>query len=244
MQPMFHKILTHTSRSGVAAMLATLFLVPASVEATIVANGSFEQNQTSTPPFPMAPMTSWIVGEMLGTPPTPDQNRVVGMDTQFQYGLAPRTGNIAAAFNSNTNTVTTEGFATLTQVLTTDTTKTYDVSLWLANPIDDNSNFNNVFSVEWNGSLVTLDVPSKMDEVFGTKTYIINPNTPWFQVFIPNLAVTGTSTSLVISARNSDWATLVDDVSVIETPEPTTVIMLGTGILLMGLRRNRSARFF
>jgi hypothetical protein len=207
------------------------------LHAQLVQNGSFEQILIPGPPWATSTLDGWLVGEILGTG-GPNQNKVDGLDTSFQYALGPHTGDIAAAFNSTTNTVTTGGVATLTQTLTTDPSKTYDLSLWVANPIEDSSNFNNIFSVSWNGTLVTLSGPY-VTEVGLTKTYLITPETDWFQLVIPGLSVTGTATALVISGRNSDWATLVDDVVVLEIPEPVTLILLGIGALLVAFYRSR-----
>jgi len=239
---MIKKRSTTFSRRSVAVLSGVLLLLSSFVQGAIVTNGGFEDNaDLVTPPWPTAPLTGWTIGEVLGTPPAPLQNRVDGLDPTFMYALGPHTGNIAAAFNSNTNTVTTGGLATLTQSVVTDPAKTYDLSLWIANPIQDPVNFNNIFSVSWNGTLITLAGPT-VTQVGATQTYLVTPNTAWFQVTATNLVVTGTSTSLVLNGRNSDWATLVDDVSIVETPEPTTLVMFGAAFVVFGLRRARRAR--
>jgi PEP-CTERM motif len=239
---MINKFSVKHSRLSFAALFGVLLSFSATVQGAIVTNGGFEANtDLVTPPWPTAPLTGWTKGEIVGTG-VPGQNRVDGLDPIFLYALAPHSGNIATAFNSDSDTVTKGGFATLTQALATDITKTYDVSLWVANPIMDAGNFNNAFSVSWDGALVTLSGTYITETAPGSKTYKVTPNTTWFEITASFLPVTGTSTSLVVSGRNSDWATLVDDVSIVETPEPTTLAMLGTAFLVMGLRRNRHGR--
>lgn len=241
-QPMINKFSVKHSRLSFAALFGVLLSFSSTVQGAIVTNGGFEDNTDFvSDPFPVAPLTGWIKGEVLGSGGI-DQNNVDGLNPLSMYALAPHSGDIAAAFNSTTNTITTGGFATLTQAIVTDTTKTYDVSLWVANPIQDAGNFNNVFSVSWDGALVTLSGTYIAETVPGSKIYKVTPNTTWFEITASLLPVTGTSTNLEVSARNSDWATLVDDVSIVETPEPTTLAMLGTAFLVMGLRRNRHGR--
>jgi hypothetical protein len=236
-------------RFTLASLCGLLLVAPSFVDAAnIVANPSFEANaDLVTPPFATAPLTDWTKGEIVGTG-LPGQNRVDGLDTTFLYALAPHSGNIAAAFNSDSDTVTKGGVATLTQALTTSTTETYDLSFWLANPILDPSNFNNFFSVTWNGVLLALSSPSLTEISAGSNTYKVAPNTAWFQVTATGLAVTGASTNLVFSGRNSDWATLVDDVSVQASGVPdsgNSVALLGialAGLVLFARKEQRAGQ--
>ncbi len=179
-------------------------------------------------------MTFWTIS-------APDIfNNVVGVDTAVQYALAPHSANIAAAFSSDTDA--TGAGASLSQMASTLPILTYDVSLWVANPIQDAANFNNVFSISWNGQLISLSNPYLTETASGSKMYVVTPSTPWFQLVVTNLPVTGAMTELKISARNNDWATLVDDVIVEPTPEPSTVVMLCAGAALLGARRRRQQR--
>lgn len=193
-----------------------------------------------------APTPIWEAPSVAPWTISPDQTdpnnllHVVGTDPSSLYGLAPHAGNIAAVFHSDTNA--TGPGASLTQTLTTSTANTYDVSLWIANPLQQAAQVNNVFSLSWNGQLLTLSDTNLTETSPGAKTYVIASYTTWFQLLVPNLTVTGTSTDLVISARSNDWATLVDDVIVQETPEPSTVVLLCAGAALMGSRRRRQQR--
>jgi hypothetical protein len=229
-------------RFTLASLCALTLVAPSFVDgANIVQNDSFEDNASAS--FPQtAPLTFWTVGEVLGTG-GPNQNRVVGLNTTGEYALAPRTGVIAAAFNSTTNTVTTGGLAELSQTLGTTAGQAYDLSFWIANPIQDSSNFNNIFSVSWNGVALALSNPSL--GAAGSNQYIVAPNTAWFQV-TASLVGTG-SDVLKFSARNSDWATLLDDVSVQASGVPdsgSTIAMFGialVGLVLVSRKTQRDA---
>lgn len=207
-----------------------------SMEAAIV-NGGFE-NTIINPSDPIleSTMAGWTVSP-------PGSTIVRGVDTGppfGQWGLSPKAGSIAASFASDNNATGPGG--SLTQApLTTDLLKTYNVSMWIANPIQDAANFSNVFSVSWANSLITL-AGSGITQIGATQTYIVTPETSWFQI---TAVVQGTGdplSDLVISARNNNWATLVDEVIFAETPEPSTLVMLGTGAAIMGLRRRRQQR--
>jgi hypothetical protein len=201
--------------------------------AAIVTNGGFEDGKVQNNGVWEAPLTGWTISQVPGT------TEVVGLDTTTQYGLAPYEGNIDAAFFSNTGA--TGSGASLAQSLMTDPSKVYNLSLRLANPIADSGNLNNIFSISWNGALIALS-GSNLTAAGGNQYKVNGDPANWYQIVATNLPVTGTSTNLVISARNNDWATLVDDVLVEETPEPSTVVMLGIGAALMGFRRRRQQR--
>jgi hypothetical protein len=214
------------------AMLLCMLMAQPSAEGAIV-NGGFEDTLDTSEAVMKSSLDNWTISQT-------DINKVIGRDTTVLYALAPHGGFIDAAFNSDP---TAEGSgASLTQALTTDTTKTYNVSLWVANPIQEAGNINNVFSVTWDGALISLSGANITETALNSKTYIVTAESGWNQITATNLPVTTTSTNLVISARNNQWATLVDDVTVEETPEPSTVVMLGIGAALMGLRRRRQQR--
>lgn len=197
-------------------------------------NGGFEDTIIDpSSPFLESSMESWVVS-------APGTTTVRGEDTGLNYApwyLAPYAGSIAASFASD-NDATGAGGSLGQAPPTTDVLKTYDVSMWVANPIADAANFNNVFSVSWNGSLITL-AGSGITQIGATQTYIVTPETNWFQI---TAIVPGTGnplSELVISARNNNWATLVDEVMFEEVPEPSAVVMLAAAAAIMGLRRRR-----
>jgi hypothetical protein len=214
-------------RFTLASLCGLLFAAPSFVTgANIVVNGGFEDNLIGPPPFATAPLSSWTIGEVGSV----NQNLVEGLDTTTQYALPPHSGSIAAVFRSNTNTLNTVGLGTLTQSLTTTAGQAYALSFWLANPIQDPADFLNVFSVSWNGVLIALSSPSLTEESLGSMTYVVAPQPGWFQV-TANLIGTGGPADLQFSGRNSDWGTLLDDVSVQASGVPDS----GSTLLLFAI---------
>ena len=218
--------------------MASCCLVATSLGA--VANGDFEAGK-NVPGFPIppdAPLTGWLIGEDLGAPPNPSgTNKVEGTGAERFGPLLPKSGDIYVAFSGTATT--SNGFGTLSQTLTTDPLKTYNLSFWLANPIDDISNLNNLFAVRWNGALINLS-GTNITEVGSSDTYRVTPNTStWFQITASDLPVTGTSTVLQFLGRNEDWGTLLDVVTVVEVPEPTAAALLGVGAAFLGFARRR-----
>ena len=219
-------------------LIFSIFILPLSITQGAIVNGGFEDGATVVPPPQIsdAPLTGWTIQ-------SDASNQVNGRDTTILWALAPHGGNIAAAFNSDNNA--TGNGASLTQTLTTNQSQTYNLSLWVANPINDTGNLNNVFSIGWGGN-----APANLIALSGTNLVSLggnqyqvkgDPNT-WHQITATGLTVTGTSTDLVINARNNNWATLVDDVMVDGVPEPTSVMMLGVGAVVLGFRRRRQQK--
>jgi hypothetical protein len=238
------KILTSIlPRFTLASLCALTLAAPSFVNgANLVQNSSFEDNSSGAPLTETAPLTFWTVAEVLGTGGA-NQNLVNGLNSTVFYQLPPHTGVIDAAFRSTTNTVTTGGLATLSQTLTTTVAQAYELTFWLANPIQDPSNLNNIFSVSWNGVALALSSPSL--SAVGGNQYIVAPNTAWFQVTASNLVGTG-SDVLKFSARNSDYATLLDDVVVQASGVPdsgSTIAMFGialAGLVLVSRKTQRA----
>ena len=177
---------------------------------------------------------------------------VLGTDQySFSAGayVPPHSGNITAAFWSATNDGSVSTASLSTDVPTT-VGMTYDLRFWISNPVADISARQNLFSVSWNGALLNLasDPRFKLStggvELPGTANqFVVDPNTNWFEVFISNLAPgVGPTTNLTFSGQNNNWATLVDNVLVEETPEPSTLVMLCAGAALIGARRRRRHR--
>jgi len=236
---------------GYIFMLFSMFVFSASMlKGAIVSNGDFEQDKTGTPAT--APLTNWSPTNSDASP-TP-QTTVKGQDPFYAYNFAQHTdnGSIAANFFSNTD-APANSMASISQTLTTDPTKSYNLQLWVANPYQDPNARANLFSVIWNGNAVKLSdvdpvhfaapsgLPTELNGDPGT--YVVKPNSPWFVVNINNLAPgLGLSTNLVISGQNNNLATLVDDVAVTETPEPSSVVLLLAGTALIGVRRRRQQK--
>lgn len=188
---------------------------------------------------------------------------VAGTDQYSFSGLTylpPHSGHIAAAFfySVNDGTVSTASLSATSPNVSTTLGTTYNVSFWVSNPVAVSTARQNLFSVSWNGTLLNLADPLVNPNSYSNFStpnpgagelpgsagqYVVTPNTNWFQVYISNLTPgPGATTSLAFSGQNNNWATLVDDVMVAETPEPSTVVMLGVGTLLMGFRRRRQQK--
>lgn len=214
----------------------------------IVSDGSFEDNAID--PSSSGALNPYWEAPLLVTDGNPHPywtvsagtSNVVATDTNLVppgAGLAPYTGHIAVSFGSDLA-------GAIAQTLNTVPLKTYNLSLWVANTAT--AGTNNIFSVSWNGTLISLSVPlSPASLTAGAQpnTYVVTaqPVPGWVQVEAKDLAATGISTPLVISASNNDSYTLVDVMAVQETPEPSTVLMLGIGVMATGLCRRRQRGF-
>lgn len=243
----FLKNFAPSSILGSIALFFSMLMVAASpLKGAIVANGDYEQN-TLAGAVATAPLTSWAPTNSAG-----GITQVFGLDTTQTYGTAPHGGSISVAFTSDAS-APANTTASISQTLTTDSTKTYNLQLWVANPVADVNSRQNLFSVIWNGAAVNLSsvdpvhfaVPNPANpnatELAGAAgTYVVTGDTTWFVVNILNLVPgAGSTTPLRFEGQNNNYATLVDDVSVVETPEPSTMVLLVAGVALIGSRRRR-----
>ncbi len=159
-----------------------------------------------------------------------------------QYAQVPHAGSSKSAAFISDNGAPDTSFARISNPAVTTASTLYNVSLWVSNPIQDPSNTFNAFSLTWNGNPVSLTNSNLTETSPGSQVYVVKGQTDWFQIVATNLPATGASTDLVISARNNNWATLVDDVLVEVVPEPTTMVMLSLGFAAIGFRRRRQQR--
>jgi hypothetical protein len=100
----------------------------------------------------------------------------------------------------------------------------YDLSLWL----DSDGGTPNEFDVFWNGGLIFAALNLS--------------DTPYQLYAFSNLLATGASTELRLAFRDDPGFLFLDDVNVVETPEPASMLLLGTGLVYAGARRWRKAR--
>jgi len=236
------------SLSSIVALFGVMMAILSSLKGAIVVNGDFEQGIVPDV-ISTAPLTNWTPTNSLdGT------TQVFGMDTTLTYGIAPQSGSIAVAFTSDAS-APANSMASISQTITTSPTKTYNLHFWISSPVADVNSRQNLFSVIWGGTMLNLSYwnpnfaapnPSRTDlvELNGAAgTYVVAGDTAWFPVDILNLTPSpGSTTDLMFSGQNNNWATLVDNVLVEETPEPSTMVMIAAGAAVMGLRRKRQQR--
>ena len=241
--------------AGFFAVIFSMLVVPAStVEGAIVFFDDFENGGLITTTNSgadgswVAPLSQWSVTPV---------GSVLGCD-QYSFNastyLPPYSGKIAAAFVSATNDGTVATGAMSASISTTPS-QTYNLHFWISNPTPDLNARQNLFSLSWDNHYLDLTSYSPTPNFFSLHTapgdlpgtadqYVVKPNTNWFEIFVTNLTPNqfGSSTSLKFEGQNNNWATLVDNVLVEETPEPSTVVMLGAGAVMMGLRRKRQQK--
>ncbi|MGA2724392.1 MAG: PEP-CTERM sorting domain-containing protein [Bryobacteraceae bacterium] len=110
----------------------------------------------------------------------------------------------------------------LSQNVATTPGATYDLQFWLRHDLTDSDN---QFSASWNGV---------------TEYYLFNAASfAYTLVNIPGLVATGTSTPLTFAGYEGPSEYILDDVSVVQTPEPGSILLLMTvlGLCTVRLRK-------
>jgi hypothetical protein len=128
---------------------------------------------------------------------------------------SPHSGSFAAFLGP----VGSLGF--LSQTLATTPGIRYDLSFFLRS----DGGTPNEFQVSWNGSVISdqMNLPA-----FG-----------YTERDFPNILATSSTTPLVFGFRDDPGFLFLDDVAVNPTPEPTTLILLGTTMAGLGLAWRR-----
>jgi hypothetical protein len=145
-------------------------------------------------------------------------NQVTSFCNNSVSPFPPNSGLYAAFFNNSAAL----GAGTISQDLSTTPGTTYDLTFWLATFADPSSGKQtpNQMIVNW-GGLQVAD--------------IVNLSTNGlYEKFSVNVLATGSSTILFFVGTNDPNVTGLDDVSalgVATTPEPSTSLLLGTGLL-------------
>ena len=147
--------------------------------------------------------------------------------TQDFPTFVPHSGHISVLFTS----IPAQGLTSLSQVISTAPAGQYALHFWLANP--DPSSLDNRFSVTWGGTEVR---PSNAPPL-GTN-WVLAAGAGWTEYVIP-ITSSSTSTTLVFSGY-SDSSLLLDDVSIVNIPEPASASAFVAGMLALALRRRRS----
>ncbi len=228
-----------------------LILASQPIQAAIVFSDDFEAGAVNT--FTPAVDGQWTTPSLSGWTSGGTLD-VSGTDFYSFSGstyVAPHSGHITAAFFSAGNS-SDPNTASIERTIATSTAPgfTYDIHFWISNPITNTSARQNLFSVTWGNTVLNL---SSYDPLFktpdillnelqgGPNEYVLAPNTNWFEVTLTGLTATSANTVLRFTGQNNNSATLVDDITVVETPEPTTIALLGAGAVLVGMRRKRRA---
>ena len=237
------------------------------LEGAIVLSDDFEANATNISPFGNG---HWISTPNLAGWTLGGFGNVAGTDTYSSPDgtyFAPHSGHITAAFYSagNSGVQPTERPFPVSQDTSSMSrnvvtghypTGSYEIRFWISNPIADPNARQNLFSVTWGGISLNLASYDPLFQRFkapvtpvdgghelfgGADEYVVDSGTNWFEVVIAGLTASSASTTLTFTGQNNNSAILVDDVTVTETPEPSTVILLGAGAALVGQRRRRRA---
>ncbi len=147
--------------------------------------------------------------------------------TQNFPTFVPHSGHISVMFTA----LPAQGMTSLSQVIATAPGGQYALHFWLANP--DPGGTDNRFSVTWGGTEVR---PSNAPPI-GTN-WILSGGAAWTEYVIP-ITASSASTSLVFSGY-SNSTLLLDDVSIVNIPEPATASAFVVGTVVLTLRRRRS----
>ena len=128
-------------------------------------------------------------------------------------GNTPYSGSYAAAFGAINNV-----YDTVSQELATSKGTSYTLSFWLANTYDPYLESDSAdFQVLWNGT--------SLEDIITTTAFGYTEFT---------FTVTGTGKDVLsFEGYNDPSWTYLDDVSVDVTPEPSSIYLLGTALLVM-----------
>ncbi len=227
-----------------------VLLVHGAHAAIVLTNGSFESDPTviapggsgtapggGDAPFTVGSLSGWQVG---GSSPG---NDVLASNRSGYYatisngqaaGGGPHSGTLAAVFPNFTASGGYDGYISQ-QVLGTKTGQDYKISFWLSDQLEDQGN--NSMTVNWGGTISGSSIAGGVNLLGPT------PQVASVGWTLHEFTVTAPTNDARLSfiGGNSSAANLVDDVAVVETPEPGTIVLLVAGAAMMGLSRRRRA---
>lgn len=177
-----------------AVALIALVLLPGAAFANLITNGGFETGD----------FTGWTV-----------------TGTKQYYGVshnAAHSGSWGAWFGD------IEGLTYIAQTVPTTPGAMYDISLWVANPLEST----NRAEVWWDGIQIVDETNS--------------PPYP-FQLVSWTLTASTSSTEFLLGGNNPPGYWLIDDIEISQVPEPSSVLLASAGIgflIAFAVRRRTS----
>lgn len=203
---------TNSVRAAILVAGLAFGMWPAAAQANVIVNPGFEA--------PGLPANSWSVFGAI-----PGWTTVSGSGIEIQYNAAgaPHSGNQLVELDSFGNSGMAQSVVTLPG-------DGYTLSFWYS-PRPGVSAVSNQIQVWWDGGLLA------------TITGVGGGATSWTQYSYTVLGSAALSTELrfVAVGTSDSLGGYLDDVSVENVPEPGTLLLLGSGLTGMALRRRRRA---
>jgi hypothetical protein len=221
---------TDTRRSNVmryslpAAALALCMASGAAFAAAPSECDAVAGNQVKNCGFETGDFTNWLIS---GSANAVSQSYAYGVDA-----LDPATGVYSAYFGTEgatPGTVKTGDQLTVTQNIALTEGLKYTLSFYIAQDTTPYTGYTNYFNATFDGSsLLTI-----------TKSAIIGNYT--LETFTVTSSATGANT-LAFSTQNDDGYWYLDDISLVEVPEPASLAIFGAGLTALGAMAYRRRR--